>query len=320
MRQIKSTLALLAMTMAVVAGAGPATAAPEGLVVYVGNNPLSSGFEQFRLAAGRPMNNHSWFREELKERCIILPANILSLMPHERARLAQYVYEGGTLIALTDMHNNMGSINTMNEVAVSVGSTMSVVPAAIDGITTTTGNIEADPLTAGVHSLFYRGTSTVSVWGGARVLARTATGSVPFIGAQDIGLGTFVLAGDLHLFNDSILWGAGGNGALVDNLCGMEATKVTPADPAPTLADAIVKGTFSARLTTARGRSLPDKLVTFKSGGSTLCTAMTGSDGVATCGSATQVLAVAVTGGDYSASFAGDTWYDPSAANGQLFE
>src|SRR5262249_44535601 len=127
------------------------------------------------------------------------------------------------IVALAEGDAFSQAISTMNGLASGIGAGLSLVPANIDGGFHVTSNINADPLTIGVFSIGYAYTSQVgvAVGGSGRVLVRTA-GSIPFIGADNLGRGTFILAGDSNWASDN----SGGNyvtqdnGKFVRNLCG----------------------------------------------------------------------------------------------------
>jgi len=128
----------------------------------------------------------------------------------------------------------------MNDLAVSLGSRLSVLPAEIDRGFHTTTNIDANPFTARVSSIRYARTSEVVVSGDARGMVRTIGGTT-FIGSDEIGSGVFFLTGDSNWVSDFADTGSGydlnDNGVLVDNMCGDGTpppyTNPTPA-PTPT--------------------------------------------------------------------------------------
>jgi hypothetical protein len=67
---------------------------------------------------------------------------------------------------------------------------------------------------------------------------------------------------------------------------------------------------LSARLTdTAHGHPVPGRTMTFSAGGSVLCTAVSGADGVAGCGGTAEALAAAF---GYSASYSGGAIWAPA--------
>lgn len=76
--------------------------------------------------------------------------------------------------------------------------------------------------------------------------------------------------------------------------------------------------TLEATLTRAdNGRAVLGGTVTFSAGGTTICSALTDPDGVASCGGLNQAAAVLLAGG-YTATFRGSADYVASSASGSL--
>jgi hypothetical protein len=75
---------------------------------------------------------------------------------------------------------------------------------------------------------------------------------------------------------------------------------------------------LSAKLTEAATfNPVPGRLVTFRAGSSVICSALTDSDGVATCGGLAEFLTAVLNLG-YTGDFAGDPSYTASAVHGSL--
>ncbi len=202
----------------------PALAAGE-IFVFTGNGALDEGYTQFAGAAGKPLLTAAILPADLSAApCVILPVNASSFTASQKTVFSEYLAGGGTLIALAEHSGFPGSISTMNNLATTLGSGMSVIPDVIDSGFHTTTSIDSHILTGGMSSYVYAATSRVAIGGQARSLIRTQTGNVTFIGTEPIGLGTFVLAGDSNGFSDnsgSAYTGAYGNGRFAENLCGV---------------------------------------------------------------------------------------------------
>jgi hypothetical protein len=92
------------------------------------------------------------------------------------------------------------------------------------------------------------------------------------------------------------------------------AIKATPA---------ILKGTklsgVSAKLTRkSNGLPLVKKSIKFTAGGLTICTAITNSSGIASCGGSANTVAFPIVAGSYKADFAGDADYLPSSTTAPI--
>ncbi len=78
--------------------------------------------------------------------------------------------------------------------------------------------------------------------------------------------------------------------------------------------------TLSARLTTVDGIPVPGQTVAFSAGGHPVCTAVTSSTGVASCGGIIPGVLDSVLALGYDASYAGGPFDLPSKAHGDLIE
>ncbi len=111
----------------------------------------------------------------------------------------------------------------MNAIAAELGSGLSIVNDYIGLGYYITENIESSIFTQGVESIRYLVPSSISVTGNGQLLVRTEGESgAPFIGAEQIEAGLFVLTGDTNVFSDSnnrIAYDQTDNAQLVYNLC-----------------------------------------------------------------------------------------------------
>jgi len=110
-----------------------------------------------------------------------------------KAALETYVTGGGTILAIGELADSTmtfynPTITTLNDLATSLDSDVTLQAAVVDFDLYTTTNIDASPLTAGVDSIAYGATSLVNVAanGTGQSLVRTVGGST-FIGVDRIG-------------------------------------------------------------------------------------------------------------------------------------
>jgi hypothetical protein len=204
-----------------------ATGAPD-ILVYSGNDGLNFGFTHFGAAVGLPVQTSTTtLPADLSSyACIVLTLNRTAFSSEATAALSKYVHDGGHLLALADNSVFPSAVTTMNGLSDALGASMSLATQTIDSGFNVTDQIDATSLTAGVSSVGYASTTsvTVSVDGTARSLIRTrADGQAPrttFMAAQQIGAGTFVLSGDVNVLGDGTpFYTDYDNGTLANNLC-----------------------------------------------------------------------------------------------------
>ncbi len=155
-------------------------------------------------------------------RCVVLLVNE-SLEAQQENLLAGYLLSGGTIIAIGE-HEGHGfdeADATLNSFASALGIGLALEDDELDYGEQETTNIDSSPLTAGVYVLGDNWVSSVAVSGPAQPLVDSSEDSGTIVGAQAVGRGTFVMAGDSNMFSDNA-YGAyyfSDNGWFVHNLC-----------------------------------------------------------------------------------------------------
>lgn len=155
-------------------------------------------------------------------RCVVLLANEWLEAPEE-SLLAAYLRAGGTIVAIGE-HEGYGfdeADATLNRFSGSLGVGLSLDDDELDYGEEVTTNIDSSPFTAGVYVLGDNWVSSVSVSGSAQPLVDGSEGSATIVGAQGIGSGQFIMAGDSNMFSDNS-YGAYyfyDNGQFVHDLC-----------------------------------------------------------------------------------------------------
>lgn len=155
-------------------------------------------------------------------RCVVLLANE-SLEAQEESLLADYLRSGGTIVAIGE-HQGLGfdeADATLNSFASSLGVGLALDDDELDYGEQVTTNIDSSPLTTGVYALGDNWVSSVSVSGSAQALVDSSEDSATIIGAQAVGSGQFIMAGDSNMFSDNS-YGAYysyDNAQLVHNIC-----------------------------------------------------------------------------------------------------
>lgn len=217
-------LVLTSFLLALVAPASNGALAASNLVlVYDGNGALDEGYTLFGNATGKQVETLFTLPDDLSQYdCVILPINSVPFDDTQKQILSNYISAGGRVLALAEWSSFPGAIGTMNDLASSLGSGLSVISNEIDLGFHTTTNIDATDLTAGVSTIEYAATSAieVEVSGTAQSLVRSIDG-VTFVGADQLGQGFFVLSGDSNVFSDFTVNGYAiyDNGVLATNLC-----------------------------------------------------------------------------------------------------
>jgi hypothetical protein len=156
-------------------------------------------------------------------RCVVLLANE-SLEVREESLLEGYLRSGGTIVAIGE-HQGYGfdeADATLNSFASSLGIGLALNADELDYGEQVTTNIDDSPLTAGVYALGDNWVSSVSVSGSAQALVDSSEeDSATIIGAQAVGSGQFVMAGDSNMFSDNSYdaYYLYENGRFVSNLC-----------------------------------------------------------------------------------------------------
>jgi len=155
-------------------------------------------------------------------RCVVLLANEWLEAPEESA-LADYLRSGGTLVAIGE-HQGPGfdeADAALNSFAASLGVGLEFNDDELDYGEQVTTNIDYSPLTAGVYAVGDNWVSSVSVSGSAQQLVESSGDWATVIGAQAVGSGQFIMAGDSNMFSDNS-YGAYyyyDNGELVRDFC-----------------------------------------------------------------------------------------------------
>jgi len=203
-------------------------------LVYDGNTALppedesvevagDRSFEDWSAATGEPAEVDEVLPSTISsDRCVVLLTNE-SLGEADEAELTAYLHSGGTIVALGEHEGGGYNIanETLSRFARSLGVGLSVVSGYHDYGPNVTYDINPSPLTENVVSLGDNWVSTVEVSGAAGSLAGTSDGEGTVIGAQSVGDGQFVMAGDSNLFTDEKqnAYEEDDNGQLVRNLC-----------------------------------------------------------------------------------------------------
>lgn len=157
-------------------------------------------------------------------RCVVLDINE-SLGTSDASQLAAYLQAGGTVVALGEHQDDGGRFDaadaTLNTLAQTLGSSLSLDDDEVDDGDTYTYSIEDSPLTAGVQSLGDNAVSTVEAPAGAQALVDDSNDDAPIVGAQTIGAGTIVMSGDSNMFSDNNdgFYTDADNGVFVTDLC-----------------------------------------------------------------------------------------------------
>ncbi len=160
---------------------------------------------------------------------------------YRKAALKTYVEGGGTVIAVGEYAGTpafQGGVPNvyMNDIAATLGSTMSLLPVTLDFLASSTTAIGAHPLMDAVGSIGYNATASVSLGANGVSLAR-ASDSSPIIAVQQLGSGKFVLVGDSNaLVDNPDQYTPYDNDVWVRNMCGdlspPDITITTPPDGA----------------------------------------------------------------------------------------
>jgi hypothetical protein len=155
-------------------------------------------------------------------RCVVLDIN-QSLQTSDTTQLAAYLQAGGTVVALGE-HDGLKfdtADATLNTLAQTLGSGLSLDDNEADDGDTYTYAIKDSPLTAGVESLGENDVSTIEVPAGAQALVDDSADDAPIVGAQTIGAGTLVMSGDSNMFSDNNdgFYAGANNGVFVTDLC-----------------------------------------------------------------------------------------------------
>jgi hypothetical protein len=77
---------------------------------------------------------------------------------------------------------------------------------------------------------------------------------------------------------------------------------------------------LTARLTDAVGRPIPGQVVDFSGSGTSICTAMTNADGVASCDPGVLGLVYLIGSAGFDATYAGSPAFAASTAHAQLLQ
>jgi hypothetical protein len=223
-------LGLVLMLLGLALNVGVAHA--QSILVYTGNGANNLGYTKFGVAAGKPVVSAAVLPPDLSAfDCTILPINSVQFSASQQSTFSTYLQGGGTLLALGEWVRSptighSAANATMNDLASSLGSGLSIVNGESQVGFDTTTSIDAAPLTAGVGSIRYGAASTVSVSGAGASLVRLPVGVVgggsTFVAAESIGAGVFLLSGDSSIFSDDNDTGytAQDNATFVGNLCG----------------------------------------------------------------------------------------------------
>jgi hypothetical protein len=212
----------------------PTVPASGPTLVYDGQSALPPEEESVEFAGDRTFDDWSAATGEPAEvdevlpstissnRCVVLLANE-SLGPTDEAELAAYLRSGGTILALGEHEGGGYDIanETLSQFAGSLGVGLSLVSGSHDYGPNVSYDIDPTSLTENVFALGDNWVSTVDVSGAAETLAGTADEEGTLIGAQSVGAGQFVMAGDSNLFTDERqnAYEEEDNGQLARDLC-----------------------------------------------------------------------------------------------------
>jgi len=196
---------------------------PTRVLVYTGNRSFDEGYTKFGKAARATVVTRAVLPASLSRyRCVVLPINRVRFRARQKAIFAAYLARGGRILAIGEHREFIDAVKTMNNLAASLGAGLRLKPALVAPGFHTTRRIDRSSFTRHVRAIRFALTSlvTVLVRGHARSLVRTPGGKT-FIGADRMGHGVFILAGDSNVFSDDTDTGYSeqDNGVLVHNLC-----------------------------------------------------------------------------------------------------
>jgi hypothetical protein len=213
----------------------PATTVPATgpTLVYDGQTAIPPEEDSFEFAGDRSFNDWAEAAGEPAEVSETLPANITpdrcvvlltneSLDEGQEAELAAYLRAGGTILAVGEHEGGEYATadETLSRFAYTLGVGLALNDDSQDTGPNSTFDIDPSPLTANVFSLGDNWVSTLDVSGAAQQLVGTADGEGTLVGAQTVGNGTFVMAGDSNLFtDDSQGYDEDDNGQFARDLC-----------------------------------------------------------------------------------------------------
>ena len=207
----------------------------DSVLVYQGNEsspPAEDGegsnasYTDLEAATGRTVETTTVLPADLShDSCVLLQLNSEAFSAEQTATLQSYMKRGGVVVGIGEYYEyDPGADENLSALASSLGVSVSFQDDTLGSGLETATDIGPSPFAAGITSLAYAAVAGVNAEGPAQVIASTdsATGEVPFIGAQSLGGGAFVLLGDSNVLSD---WsGPGyledGNGTLANNLCG----------------------------------------------------------------------------------------------------
>jgi hypothetical protein len=180
-------------------------------------------FYEWAQATGQSAEVQESLPSELSPyRCVAL-LSPLTLSEEQEAQLGKYVREGGTIVAIGEHEGEpyQNADYVLNDFANWLGVGLSLNIDSYDYGPHTTFEIHPSPLTENVFSLGDNWASSVNVFGTAQALIGVAEGDATLVGAQAVGSGTFVMAGDSNMFTDDSedFYTDDDNGQFVRDLC-----------------------------------------------------------------------------------------------------
>jgi hypothetical protein len=180
-------------------------------------------FGEWSRATGEPAEVTELLPSQLTNyRCVALIDNE-ALSQVAVTRLTEYLNAGGTVVAIGEHEGDPYAIGdeTLNQLASSLGVGLALNEDSLDYGENATFGIVPSTLTENVFSLGDNWASSIEVSGSAQPLAEVAEGGSDLVGEQNVGAGTFVMAGDTNMFTDDSYeaFDFYDNGQFVRNLC-----------------------------------------------------------------------------------------------------
>jgi hypothetical protein len=180
-------------------------------------------FADWSAATGQPTEVREGLPSELNAyRCVALIDNDI-LSQADVTQLSGYLKAGGTVVAIGEHGGEPfeAGDEELNQLASSLGVQLALNEDSFDIGEYVTSGITPSTLTEGVFDLGYNWVSSVDVFGSAQPLVEVAEGGADLVGEQNLGDGTFVMAGDSNLFTDDDFeaFDFDDNGQFVRDLC-----------------------------------------------------------------------------------------------------
>jgi hypothetical protein len=161
-------------------------------------------FADWSAATGQPAEVREGLPNGLTAyRCVALIDND-ALSQADETQLSAYLKAGGTVVAIGEHGGEPfeAGDEQLNQLASSLGVGLALNEDSADVGQFVTSGIIPSTLTEGVFDLGDNWVSSVDVSGSAQPLVEIAEGGADLVGEQNLGAGTFVMAGDSNMFTD----------------------------------------------------------------------------------------------------------------------